>query len=414
MMRSTARRARRGRRVGRAIGTAAVGAFVAGCLTAAATAPPVTGGATTSTDESSTTPTIALNVRPVMRHLDHPWDVEFTPDGAMLVTERDRERIDVLLPDGTRRVLADHTPGVWHKYETGLMGMAVAPDFADTGDLYVCHGWKQGDAKDIRVTQWHIDPGYTSATLQRVVISGIAVRGGKHVGCRLRFDPHGALYVSTGDARTGPLPQDLHALNGKVLRIDPATGEGWPTNPFEDSPNANERRVYTYGHRNPQGLSWRTQPGVPHGMWSVEQGTDRDDEVNRLRPGANYGWNPMPDYNPEAPMTDHTLPGRQLDARWSSGFPTLATSGGNWITGDRWGDWQGALAVGALKNSQLLIMAFQPDGTLINVTVPPELDLTYGRLRAPQMGPKHALYLTTDNGARGDVILKITPSQLAP
>ena len=354
---------------------------------------------------------IALHVRPILRGLDHPWDVAFTPDGAMLVTERDRERIDVRLPDGTRRVLAEQVTGMWHRAETGVMGMVVAPDYATTGDIYVCLGWKLDDTKDIRVTQWHIDRDYTAATLERVVLPGIAINGGKHAGCRLRFDPHGALYVSTGDSRTGAPPQDLQALNGKVLRIDPATGDGWPTNPFADSPNANERRVFTYGHRNPQGLAWRTGPGVPHGMWSVEEGTDRNDEVNRLRPGGNYGWNPLPlPYNAFAPMTDHTLPGRQINAKWSSGFPTRATSGGNWITGKRWGGWRGTLAVGALKNSQLLIMTFDPSGTLTDFQIPPELDTTYGRLRAPQMGPHHALYLTTDNGFHHDVILKITPA----
>jgi glucose/arabinose dehydrogenase len=366
-----------------------------------------------STDKARTTPDPTLEITTVMDDLDRPWDIAFTPDGTMLVTERDREQIDALQPDGQRSVLAAEPRGVWHRFETGLMGIAVSPEFATNREFYVCHGWKRAGKKDIRVTAWNVDENYTSAAMTRVVLSGIHIEGGKHAGCRLRFAPDGALFVSTGDSRTGPLPQDKKSLNGKILRIDAATGAGWPGNPWADAHNANKRRLYTYGHRNAQGLAWRDLGGGDGEMWSVEQGTTRDDEVNQLRPGGNYGWNPMPDYNDDAPMTDHTLPGRQIDARWSSGFPTIATSGACWITDPMWGPWQGRLAVGTTKANQIDIMEFRPGGRLVSVVVPEQLDEHFGDLRVPVQGPDGALYLATDNGEEEhpgiDRILRVVP-----
>ena len=94
--------------------------------------------------------------------------------------------------------------------------------------------------------------------------------------------------------------------------------------------------MVTYGHRNVQGLAQRSDGSI----WSVEHGTDRDDEVNRLSTGGDYGWNPTPGYNESRPMTDQGLPGTQLNARWRSGKPTIATSGAAWVRGKQWGDLQ--------------------------------------------------------------------------
>ena len=390
---------------------------VLAALLAATVGLPGAGAAPSSTPDGGAAGVggLELEVTTVLDGLDRPWDIAFTPDETMLVTERDLERVVAQLPSGETRVLADSPRGIWHQFETGMMGIAVSPAFATNREFYVCHGWQTDRAKDVRVTAWAVDEDYTEAMITRVVVKGITIVGGKHAGCRLRFAPDGALYISTGDAREGPLPQDKTSLNGKILRVDAATGEGWPGNPYEDAANTDKRRVYTYGHRNAQGLAWRDLGGGEGGeMWSVEQGTDRDDEVNQLQPGGNYGWNPVPDYNPDAPMTDHSLPGRQIDARWSSGFPTIATSGADWITDERWGPWQGRLAVGTTYAMEIKIMKFRPGGRLVSVRTPPELDGPYGDLRVPVQGPDGALYLATDNGEEEvpgiDRILRVVPA----
>ena len=149
-------------------------------------------------------------------------------------------------------------------------------------------------------------------------------------------------------------------------------------------------------------------------MWSVEHGSYRDDEVNRLVKKGNYGWNPVPRaagdpaYNEGAnsPMTDHSLPGAQRGARWSSGDPTIATSGAAFL-GPSWGDWDGALAVTALKGQSLRVLLFRPSGELQAAWRPAALNGTFGRLRAAVRGPDGALYLSTANGS-DDKILKVT------
>lgn len=169
-----------------------------------------------------------------------------------------------------------------------------------------------------------------------------------------------------------------------------------------------KRRVFTYGHRNVQGLALRKDGR----MWSVEHGTNRDDEVNLLRNGGNYGWDPGPGYDESTPMTDHSLPGRQINARWSSGSPTIATPGATWITGKRWGAWQGCLAVAALGDESLRVLKFGPGGAFRRMWTPAALNGDYGRLRSVVMGPNNAMYVTTSNGgggAGGDRILRVAP-----
>ena len=144
-------------------------------------------------------------------------------------------------------------------------------------------------------------------------------------------------------------------------------------------------------------------------MWSIEHGTTRDDEVNLLVNGGNYGWNPVPGYDDTVPMTDPSIPGA-ITARWSSGSPTLATSGGTFVSGPAWGPWDGWLAVATLKGRSLRMMGITAEGDVVYHDVPPELDGRYGRLRTPVLGPDGSLYVTTSNGAGVDRILRVTPT----
>jgi len=161
--------------------------------------------------------------------------------------------------------------------------------------------------------------------------------------------------------------------------------------------------VWTYGHRNVQGLAQRRDGSV----WSVEHGSYRDDEVNLLVPGGDYGWNPVPGYDESVPMTDQSLPGVQQEARWSSGEPTIATSGAAWVRGSQWGSLRGTLAVAALKGAEVLFLRFDTAGTLVSVTRPDEL-ARFGRLRSVTAARNGDLLVTTDNGT-GDRVLRVSP-----
>jgi glucose/arabinose dehydrogenase len=187
-----------------------------------------------------------------------------------------------------------------------------------------------------------------------------------------------------------------------VLRLNRLTGKPLASNPFAGSSGL-RRYVLNYGHRNVQGLAERAD-GT---LWSVEHGPDRDDEINVVVPGGDYGWNPVPGYNESVPMTDDALPGTQIHAAWSSGFPTLATSGAAWVKGSRWGEYDGTLAVAALKASQLMFFRFDAAGHLVSVRTPPEVT-TFGRLRSVTRARNGDLLVTTSNGT-GDAVLRISP-----
>ena len=195
--------------------------------------------------------------------------------------------------------------------------------------------------------------------------------------------------------------------------MDATTGAGAPGNPFSQAP-----LIYTHGHRNLQGLALR--PGTSQ-MWSVEHGPRVDDEINLLAAGGNYGWDPARldenmkiSYNQDdSPMTDLVKFPSAIEAKWSSGSPTVATSGAIFLEGEQWGQWEGRLAVATLANKSLRIFEFDADGGLVSHVVPPELYKTYGRLRTPMLGPDGALYISTDTTAdtNSDKILRVTPQQ---
>lgn len=348
----------------------------------------------------------SLRIRTVVSGLDNPWDIAFTPGGRMLLTERDRGRISVRGADGVRRTLVDRVPNLWVSGETGLLGIAVDPYFPRNRRFYTCHGYTgSGGGHDVRVVAWQTNDAVSSAQPVDTLVSGIQVSTGRHGGCRLRIARKGALYIGTGDAAITGSARNKTSLAGKVLRVDRHTGDPVPTNPFINYANANARKLWTYGHRNVQGLAQRSD-GV---MWSVEHGTYRDDEVNQLTAGGDYGWEAGPGYDESPPMTNHALPGPQVSAKWSSGNPTVAPSGATWLAGSRWGSWNGALAVAALKDQSVRIMFFSGSGQLQGVERPSAFT-AYGRLRAAQLGPHNRLYLTTDNGDGNDRVLVVFAS----
>ena len=333
----------------------------------------------------------ALDVAVVVDGLDHVWDVVQAPDGTLLVDERGGG-FTAVLPDGSVRAVEADLGDLLVRGETGLMGLALDPSFGENRRLYSCGGDVDGT---IAVVGWTVAPDWSSVTrFANPLVGGLPLneRSGQHGGCRLRFAPDGALLVGTGDSADGALPQDPRSLGGKVLRVDPATGE---------------REVWTLGHRNVQGLAVRPGSGQ---VFAVEHGPDRDDEVNLLQPGGNYGWAPGPDsrYDQSVPMTDPGIDG-VVPAVWSSGEPTLATSGATFLDGDRWGAYDGLLLVGLLKAQGVLALRLDDTGALVEEFRLPELDGSYGRLRSLLQGDDGALYATTDNGGNADRLLRITP-----
>ena len=197
-------------------------------------------------------------------------------DGTLLFDER-AGGFTAVLPDGTVQHVQADMDDLFARGETGLMGLVLDPGFDANRRFYSCQGVTDGAAASIAVIAWTVSADWRSATrVADPLIGDIPVNegSGRHGGCRLRFTPDGALLIATGDNAVGSNPQDRSSRAGKVLLADPATGEV---------------AVWTYGHRNVQGLAVR--PGTNQ-IFAVEQGTFRDDEVNLLRAGGNYGYDP--------------------------------------------------------------------------------------------------------------------------
>ncbi|MCD2192312.1 PQQ-dependent sugar dehydrogenase [Actinomycetospora endophytica] len=388
---------------------------------AASTAPSPAAPGTPSSASPSTSGTPgagapALRVETVAGGLDHPWDAAFPGGDRMLVTQR----------DGTLAVVGGLRPGaavtpvradlsdVYARGEGGLMGIAAFPD--GSGRFVTCQTHAEGGRPvDVRVVAWQLSADGTAATRTAdPLVGGLPLNpSGRHSGCRPTFAPDGMLLVGTGDTARATIAQDRTALGGKVLRVDPATGGPAPGNPFATSGSAAERLISGYGHRNVQSVA--VQPGTGT-AWSVEHGPDVDDEVNVLVPGANYGWDPSRGgetpggYDESVPMTDTARFPGAVGAAWSSGDPTVATSGSDFLSGPAWGDLEGTLAVSALKGEKLLLMrpGTGPDAQrIVAVSTPTELDGAFGRLRGARLGPDGALFVTTDDG-NDDVVLRVT------
>jgi len=376
--------------------------LVAGCTSASGEGAPRVPGPTSPPAGAP-----ALDVAVVAEGLDHPWDVAQAPDGTLLFDER-LGGLTAVLPDGTVQPIDADFDDLFARGETGLMGLVLDPGFDRNRRFYTCQGRQAEETPDIAVIAWTVDASWRSATrVADPLLGGIPVNSGsgRHGGCRLRFAPDGSLLVGTGDNAEGSNPQDRDTLAGKVLRIDPATGEPAVGNPFGGSgPSA---YVWNYGHRNVQGLAVR--PGTDQ-VFNVEQGTSRDDEVNLLEKGANYGYDPDGaggSYDESVPMTDLDLPGA-VAAVWSSGESTIATCGGTFLDGEQWGNYDGLMLLGVLKGEGILALRLADDGHLIEQFRLPEFEGTHGRIRTVQLGTDGDLYVTTDDGG-DDRLLRVTP-----
>jgi glucose/arabinose dehydrogenase len=355
----------------------------------------------------ATVPT--LSVSTVVGGLRVPWGLDFAPDGTMLFTQRPGE-LTVRLPDGTVRDLQADLGDLFVGSEGGLLDLLIDPGFAQNRRFYTCQNRRVGGGRDVAVVAWTVDAGWRTATrVANPLLGGIPATSGRHSGCRMLADPAapGVLYVATGDAAIGANPQDLGSLGGKLLRISSTNGEGVPGNPFLSSSNPNARRIVEWGHRNLQGLAAHPVTGV---LVTAEHGPDRDDELNRVVIGGNFGWNPVGGtYNESVPMTDRAEFPDAVGAIWSSGVPTVATSGTTWLDGCQWGAWDDHLAVATLRGAHLRIHGVGGALQDLGSVRPGALDGDFGRLRTVVQGPDGALYITTANGS-GDRILRVEPN----
>jgi glucose/arabinose dehydrogenase len=295
---------------------------------------------------------VEVSVRVLATGLQAPWGLAFLPDGTALVTERSTARLLSVTPDGVVTEVQTIPDVVFHG-EGGLLGVAVSPDYETDQWVYLYYT----TARDNRVARLRLGEA------PEPVFTGIAsARDGN--GGRIKFGPDGMLYITTGDlGYTHDLAQDLTSPIGKILRITP-DGQPAPDNPDPTS------AVYSYGHRNVQGIAWDQD----RRLYASEFGDHRFDELNLIEPGNNYGWPVV-----EGPGTDpqYTNP----IATWK---PSDASPSGITVVGDK-------VYIACLRGERLI---------QVNVDGSGSTDLLlyeYGRLRDVVPAPDGSLWVLTSN-----------------
>lgn len=293
--------------------------------------------------------------------LDVPWGIDFLPDGSALVAQRDSAVVAHVAPDGQTSE-AGTIDGVAHGGEGGLLGLALDPDFPEEPYAYVYYTTDS----DNRVSRAEYDADANSLGDPEVILDGIPAAN-THNGGRIAFGPDGYLYVATGDAQNTDSSQDTDSLGGKILRTTTA-GDPAPDNPFDN-------HVYSYGHRNVQGLAWDDEEN----FYATEFGQDTLDEVNLIEPGNNYGW----------PVVEGPGGGDEYTDPLITWEPAEASPSGAAVAGD-------SLYVASLRGARLWEIPLNGDGTVGE----PEAHFVdeLGRLRTVAPHPDgDALWLSTSN-----------------
>jgi glucose/arabinose dehydrogenase len=331
----------------------------------------------------------------VVDGLEHPWSIAFLPGGDMLVTERPgRLRV---VRQGT--LLADPVPGVPEvlaQGQGGLLDVVPHPDFASNRLLYLSYSKPNADGS--AATTAVVRGRFENDRLTGVEEIFEAVSQGRgHYGSRLAFDRNGFLFITVGDRQAparGDLEthpaQDLSNHHGTINRIHD-DGRVPADNPFVDRADARPE-IWSYGHRNPQGLAIHPETG---GVWLNEHGPQGGDELNLSRPGLNYGW-PVVGYgvNYRSGAAIHEGTHREgMEPPVHFWVPSIATSGLLIYTGDRFPDWRGNVFVGGLAGEQLARLSM--DGQQVEI----EETLVHGmgRIRDVRQGPDGYIYLAIDD-----------------
>lgn len=223
-------------------------------------------------------------IQVLAQNLDVPWAIDIAEDGRLFFTERTGR---IMAIDKNGSLLSDPVAyiNVMQNGESGLLGLALHPNFTENHLLYVYHTYSNDSAVLNKVLMLTEDDN--KIVESKVIIDNIPAAD-RNDGGRIKFGPDGKLYIATGDARQPELAQDAGSLAGKILRLN-SDGSIPEDNPFEGSP------VYSYGHRNIQGLAWHP---LTEDLYASEHGPEGNDEINLIKPGSNYGW-PIEDCNAE-------------------------------------------------------------------------------------------------------------------
>ena len=405
----------------------------------------------TSASAQSGMNTSSLEHSVVLSDLENPWDMAFLDDGTMFFTEKCKG-LSVHLPSGEVNALLgmsgsegyDTTADdLFCEGQAGMNGVAVDPDFDQNRRIYVYSVSNMSDPQTNRLMRFVVNEDFTSLSERTDIVDDVPYKvaasdhpfggPGAHNGGRVRFNPaDGFLYLTTGDNHNSEIPQSPTMMGSKVLRID-TDGNAAPDN---DPPEGFDPRTYTYGHRNVQGIAFHPDNGTPivaeHGPW-------HSDEITVLANGGNGGWDPRPNmsgredcpddycgYMPNQeegmnrferaafmPMTDFETYPDAMPPIWENNGWSQGTSSAAFLSGEQWGDWDGAMVVGIMGigfggtpiGQRIDVVQLSDDGTSVVDVTEMTLPMDSGRFRSVVLGPDGSLYAAVDEG----MIHKLTP-----
>lgn len=359
-------------------------------------APPGRGAGEVETSPASQT---NFRVETVASGLQVPWSIVWAPDGRMIFTERSG-RVRVYEKGQLRAEPLFTVPDVEQRAESGLMGLALHPQFATNRLLYLAYAYK-GEGQRVRVVRYRESP---SGLADRKVIIEEIPAAQFHAGCRMRFGPDGKLYITTGDATDRELAQKLDSLAGKILRLND-DGSVPGDNPFVGRANSRPE-IWSYGHRNGQGIDFQPATDLlfetEHGPSGFD-GPGGGDEVNIVDKGKNYGW----------PVIHHRATREGMESPLLEYTPACAPASGAFYRGATFPQFKGNFFFGCLRGERIIRVIL--DGRRV-VSQEDLLAGKYGRIRDIAEGPDGSLYFSTSNkDGRGtpasddDRILRLVP-----
>ena len=419
------------------------------CVAAAVAAAMAMAMATPAAAQTNTT---SLQHEAVLTQLESPWDMAFLADGTMFFTEKCKG-LSVRMPSGEVKGLlgmsgsegyAQRDDDLFCEGQAGMMGVAVDPDFDRNRRIYVYSTSRMSDPHTNRLMRLVVNDDFAGVSARTDIIDDVPYKmaasdhpfggPGAHNGGRVRFNSaDGFLYLTTGDTHNGAVPQSPTMIGSKVLRIDT---DGNPA-PDNNPPEGFDKRIYTYGHRNVQGITFHPVTGAAiaaeHGPWHT-------DEITVLVNGGNGGWDPRPNmagrgdcpddycgYMPNQmdgmnrfqraafmPMTDFETYPDAMPPIWTNNGWSQGTSSAEFLTGAQWGDWDGRMVVGIMGigfggtpvGQRIEVIELTADGNEVATITQMTLPMESGRFRSLVQGPDGNLYAAVDGGT----IHKLTPT----
>ena len=314
---------------------------------------------------------IPYNIEIIAEGLNVPWEMVFSDEKTIYFTERPGSLRVIRNGELKEEPLLELGSPFISNGEGGLLGLEIDPNFEDNHYMYIYHSYEKNGAVQNRVLRLIVEE--EKAEIDRVILDNI-VGDTNHNGGRIKIGPDGLLYITAGDKYEPNLAQDKDSMGGKIFRIH-LDGTIPEDNPFSGSP------VYSYGHRNPQGLAWHPETGQ---LYSSEHGQSAHDEINQIKSGQNFGWPIIKGNQTEAGMVSPIL---------HSGNETWAPSGMTFVSV---GPWKNQLLVANLRGNQILKVELEPSGEEVK-NAEPLFKEKYGRIRNVVEGPDGSLYIMTNN-----------------